>query len=271
MKKVIAFLAVVLIVASMLSYNLSAYITNVSPYEGKEKEYPEVFERFSVFKASKVEQKIRKAEEEKRKELERLLTEEKKRKRIEQTLADIKSGKTSLRKVFANTCFVGDSLINGLETYNILNSNKIISQVSARFSHLEDNIKKIVSLNPKILVIHYGINMLWPDDTGLGWFIDDYTELVEKLQKQLPDTRIIISGIFPVDEAVATDSIFERIPAHNKAIKKMCNKLGVEFLDSTELVKGCKEYYGSDGIHFNAKFYSEKWLPFIVENKGIVG
>jgi len=143
MKKAVAFFAVMLIVLSVFSQNLFSFANNVSPHESKEKEYPEVLERFSVFKASKVEKRIREAEEARKRELERLLSEEKKRKRIEQTLSNIKNGKTSLRKVFANTCFVGDSLINGLETYNILNSDKIISQVSARFSHLEDNIKKI--------------------------------------------------------------------------------------------------------------------------------
>jgi len=271
MKKAVAFFAVMLIVLSVFSQNLFSFANNVSPHESKEKEYPEVLERFSVFKASKGEKRIREAEEARKRELERLLSEEKKRKRIEQTLSNIKNGKTSLRKVFANTCFVGDSLINGLETYNILNSDKIISQVSARFSHLEDNIKKIISLNPKVLILHYGINMLWFDDTGLGWFIDDYSELVKKLKKQLPHTRIIVSGIFPVNEEVATDGIFIRVPDHNLAIEKMCKEIGVEFLDSTELVLGCKEYYGSDGIHFSASFYSEKWLPFIVENKGIIG
>ncbi len=271
MKKVIAFFAVMLVVVSVFSHNLAFFVGNVSPYEGKEIEYTGVLERFSAFKASKVEQKIREAEEAKRKELEKLLSEELKRKRIEQTLLNIKNGKTSLRKVFANTCFVGDSLINGLETYNILNSDKIISQVSARFGHLEDNLNKIVTLNPKVLILHYGINMLWPDDTGLGWFIEDYSELVKKLKKQLPYTRIIISGIFPVNEEIAVDGIFERIPIHNRAIEKMCKDIGVEFLDSTELILGCKDYYGSDGIHFSAGFYSEKWLPFIVESKGIIG
>ncbi len=271
MKKVVAFFAVLLIVLSVFSRNLISFVDNVSPHEGKETEYSEVLERFSAFKASKVEKKIREAEEARRKELERLLSEEKKRKRIEQTLLNIKSGKLSLRKVFAGTCFVGDSLINGLETFNILNSDKIISQVSARFSHLEDNMGKIISMNPKVLILHYGINMLWPDDTGLGWFIDDYSALVRELKASMPHTRIIVSGIFPVDEERATDEIFERIPAHNAAIEKMCKDIGVEFLDSTELVLGCKDYYGSDGIHFSSGFYSKKWLPFIVENKEILG
>ena len=105
-----------------------------------------MLERFSSIKASFVEKKIREAEEERRKELERLISEENKRKRIQQTLINIKSGKTSLRKVFAGTCFVGDSLINGLDTYNILNADRVISQVSARFSHLEENTKKIIFL-----------------------------------------------------------------------------------------------------------------------------
>lgn len=271
MKKALSFFVVMLLIVSSFSQNLISFITDISPFEGKEKEYAAVLERFSVFKASKVEQQIREAEEARRKELERLLSEELKRKRIEQTLADIKSGKTSLRKVFANTCFVGDSLINGLETYNILNSDKIISQVSARFSHLEDNLKKIITLNPKVLILHYGINMLWSDDTGLRWFIEDYSELVRKLKDNLPHTRIIVSSIFPVNEELAGDVIFERIPIHNTALKNMCKEIGVEFLDSTELVKECEEYYGSDGIHFSAGFYSEKWLPFIVESKEIIG
>lgn len=272
MKKVIAFFGIMLLVVLMLSQNLVAFFENASPdYEGKERENTGVLELLSSFKASAVEKKIREAEEARRKEIERRLSEEYKKLRIEETLANIKSGKTSLRKVFANTCFVGDSLINGLEIYNIINPDKIISQVSARFSHLEENLDKIIAINPKNLILHYGINMLWPDDTGLGWFIEDYTELVVRLKKELPHTRIIISGIFPVNEEKASDEIFERIPAHNAAIKKMCKDVGVEYLDSESLVLDSKEYFGSDGIHFSSGFYSQKWLPFIVESKGIIG
>ena len=190
---------------------------------------------------------------------------------LEEVLSKLKNGKISLRKIFADTCFVGDSLLNGLEVYNILNSDRLITQVSARLDHREDNIKKIKAKNPEVLILHYGLNMLWEDETGTQWFIDDYSELILKLKKALPDTRIIVSSIFPVDEEIVTDELFTHIPRHNTALEKMCKKIGVEFLDSTKLVQSSPEYYSPDGVHFKASFYSEKWLPYIVESKGIIG
>lgn len=267
MKKGLGFAIVIVIVLSMFGQNFSNFFSASDPEAGKKKEYTDVFDKLYAYEASDVEKIIREAEIERQKKL----SAELRQKKINETLLNLRTGKISYRKVFANTCFVGDSLLNGLEVYNILNPDRLITQVSARLGHLEDNLKKIVAMNPKILILHYGVNNLWDNDTGMGWFIDDYTELVLKLKKALPYTRIIVSSIFPVDEELATAEIFTYIPKHNQALKKMCAATGVEFLDSTSLVAGCKDYYASDGIHFTASFYSEKWLPFIVANKGITG
>ena len=267
MKKTAVYLAVMLLIFSVFALNFTSVVAE-SPDKTEAAEVDtSILKKLSSVKAKDIEEAIRLAEE----ELEKKLSQELYQKKIEATLNDIKSGKTSFRKVFADTCFAGDSLINGLEVYNILNNEKLMTQISARLSHLEENMNKIISVNPKVLILHYGLNMLWADETGTQWFIDDYSELVVKLKKSLPHTRIIISGIFPVDTEIATAEIFTHIPRHNKALKKMCEDLEVEFLDSTEIVKSSAEYYSTDGIHLIGSFYSEKWLPFIVENKGITG
>ena len=265
MKKTVFFIFVMLIVLSLFGRNLTATVAVTPNKTHAEKPDTSVFEKLSAFRAADVEKIIREAEIERQKNI----SEDKQKKKIEDTLKNLKKGKTSLRKVFSDTMFVGDSLINGLEVYDILNNDLLITEVSATLSHLESNIGKITAANPKELILHYGLNMLWADETGTQWFIDDYTELVLELKSALPYTRIIVSSIFPVDEEIVTDEIFTHIPRHNKALEKMCKDTGVEFLDSTELVESDEEYYGPDGIHFVAKFYSEKWLPFIVENKGI--
>lgn len=267
MKKAVVYIAVMLLIISVIGLNFNSVMVEASCNTQAAEVDTTILQKLSSIKAKDIEEAIRIAEE----ELERQISQELQRKKIEDTLENIKSGKTSLRKVFADTCFAGDSLINGLEIYNILNNEKLMTQISARLTHLEENINKIVSVNPKVLILHYGLNMLWADEEGTQWFIDDYSELVAKLKKALPHTRIIISGIFPVDTEVATDEIFTHIPRHNKALEKMCEDLGVEFLDSTELVKSSAEYYSTDGIHLIGSFYSDKWLPFIVENKGIIG
>ncbi len=267
MKKTVVYIAVFLLIFSVIGFNFASVVAE-SPFVDQAEEVDiSILKKLSSIKVKDIEEEIRVAEE----ELEAQLSQEPDVDPVEDTLKKLKKGKISLRKVFADTCFVGDSLINGLEVYNILNKDMLMTKVSARLTHLEENTKKIVSLNPEVLILHYGVNLLWEDETGTQWFIDDYSELVTKLKKSLPHTRIIISGIFPVDTEVATDKIFTHIPRHNKALKKMCKDLDVEFLDSTEVVKNNKEYYSDDGIHFIASFYSEIWLPFIVENKGITG
>lgn len=190
--------------------------------------------------------------------------------KIKTILSQLKSGKTTYRKVFRNVYIVGDSLMNGLEAYDILNSNHLITQVSASLYHLDDNVSKIVKMNPPILILHYGINMIATGDAFRGNFIKMYTRIIKELKKSLPDTRIIISGIFPVDRSVATAKRFGEVANYNKALKTMCKDLGVEFLDSSSVLKAHPECYGGDGIHLSKAFYSEYWLKFLIKELEIV-
>lgn len=188
---------------------------------------------------------------------------------VEKSIKLIDKGEKSYRSVFKNVCFAGDSLMAGLETYEILNSKKIIAQVSASLYHLEENMDTIVKKSPQVLILHYGINMIATEDEYLNNFISLYTKLIKKLQKKLPETRIIVSLIFPVDRSLATAERFKRVSAYNKALKKMCKGLDVEYLDSSSVLKAHKECYGSDGIHQSKAFYEKYWLKFIMREKGI--
>ena len=63
---------------------------------------------------------------------------------IKNVLKKLDEGKTTYRKIFKDVYIVGDSLMNGLECYNILNSNRLITQVSASLYHLSGNVNKII-------------------------------------------------------------------------------------------------------------------------------
>ena len=191
--------------------------------------------------------------------------------RVDDVLADIDSGKTTYRKVFQDVYIVGDSLMNGLEAYSILNSNHLITQVSASLYHLDSNINKIIKMNPPVLIIHYGINMIGTEKKHLNNYISMYTGLIKELQASLPDTRFIISGLFPVDRGIATAKRFGMIGEYNKALQEMCKTLNIEFMDSSSVLKAHPECYGGDGIHLSKSFYDKYWLRFIIEEMGIVG
>ena len=187
-----------------------------------------------------------------------------KSKTAENTIKKIESGKLTYRKVFSNVYFAGDSLMQGLEAYQILNSNHIFAEVSASLYHLEENFKKIVSAQPKILILHYGLNMIATDELHLNIFIDQYSKIIRKLKKSLPDTRIVVSLLFPVDTSVATAARFKKINKYNSRLIKMCTDEKIECLNSSSVFNGHKDFYGADGIHLSASFYSKYWLKHII-------
>ena len=221
-------------------------------------------ERFESVDVGKVEAKIRAIELKRLEEMER----RNRRLRLEEILRLIDSGKLTYRKAMKSVYIAGDSLMEGLEVYDILNSNHIFAQVSASLSHLEEHFDKIVSIHPPVLILHYGLNMIAADDAHADAFIRKYTSDIKKLQKALPDTRIVVSLLFPVDREVATAKRFGAISKYNKKLQKMCADLGIEALDSKpafyEKGKFTTRYYGADGIHLSASFYRNVWLKHVI-------
>ena len=176
----------------------------------------------------------------------------------------IQAGQLSYRKALSDLYIAGDSLMAGLSLYNILNANHIFAEVSASLRHLEANIDKIAAKKPKILLLHYGLNMIETSDSQLNNFIRRYTTLLEQLKQKLPDTRIVVSLLFPVDRSKAVSAEFGRIDAYNNALKEMCGTLDVEWLDSAPAFGGRTDFYGADGIHLSASFYRDYWLIYLI-------
>ncbi len=265
MKKILSLILILLLISVYPLYNLACIMTKAENEQTETANGIAILSSYSSADVKSVEKKI--ASLKQKNTLRYGATE----KEIKAALKKIDSGKTTYRKLFRNTYIMGDSLMNGLEIYNILNPDRLITQVSASFTHFDENYKKIVSVNPKVLILHYGINMIGTNENHRKNFISNYTKRIKKLKKDLPDTRIIVSGLFPVDRKIAKAERFKNIGSYNKALKGMCKSLKVEFLDSSSVLKAHPECYGVDGIHLNKTFYSKYWLRFIVKEKGIVG
>lgn len=223
----------------------------------------EVIESLSAYDVKQAEKNVRKAQQQRNDPAS-------KANKIKTVLSQLQSGKTTYRKVLKDVYIVGDSLMDGLEAYNILNSNHLITQVSASLYHLDGNVDKIIAMNPPVLILHYGINMIATGESYRNNYIKMYTRIIKELKKALPDTRIVISGLFPVDRSIAKAERFSQVSAYNKALKTMCKELKVEFLDSSSVLKAHPECYGGDGIHLSKAFYEKYWLRFIIQELEIV-
>ena len=189
-------------------------------------------------------------------------------KAIVKSIKQIKSGKKSYRQVFDNVYFMGDSLMEGLHAYNILNPSRLTTQVSASLSHLEQHMNSVINARPPVLIIHYGLNAISTSDAQIDAFVQRYAADIRKMKKALPQTRFIISLLFPINTNKAGAPRFKAVGKFNNALKKMCKSLSVEYLDSSALINANKQYYEPDGIHMKYSFYGN-WLEFIMKEKGI--
>ena len=220
--------------------------------------------RFDKVDVARVDEKLKAAELKRLEQMER----ENRRLRVDETLRLIDAGKLSYRKALKDVYIAGDSLMEGLEAYDILNSNHIFAQVSASLAHLQENYASIVSIRPPVLILHYGLNMIAADDQHAKTFIRNYTAIIESLQKDLPSTRIVVSLLFPVDRKVATAPRFGAISNYNKRLRSMCKTLGIEALDSAKAFQEngsfTTRYFGADGIHLSASFYRNVWLKHVI-------
>lgn len=180
------------------------------------------------------------------------------------TLSKLSSGELTYDDVFSGFCFAGDSLMEGLGAYGVLDYSKLVTKVGATLTHLNSNYSTVVNKKPKTLILHYGINSISTSTSSMNNFIADYTKLVEKLKSDLPTTRIVISLLFPVGSG-ATAARFQNVNKYNSALITMCSKLSVEYVDSSPVFKEHPECWGSDGIHVRKSFYSDYWLKFLIK------
>ena len=268
LKKTVIYIIVFVLLLSCPMYNFIAISNSGSVETVNEKKTErgiKIIEKLSSYDIQKAEKRVRKAEKD------RTLVGNATVTQINDTIKKIEKGTLSYRNVFKNVCVVGDSLMNGLEAYNILNSNMLVTQVSASLHHLNQNMSKIIGMNPRVLILHYGVNMMSGQQKQLDNFIETYTKHIKTLKKSLPDTRIIVSLIFPVNRSVAKAAFLGNVDKYNAALIKMCKSLKVEYLDSSPVLKAHPECYGGDGIHLSKAFYSQYWLKFIIKEKGIIG
>lgn len=265
LKKLIFSAVVLLLLITYPLCNLIALNSNSSKPTVNASKGLSALERFEKTPVEEAEKAVKVAEKKREK-----ASEEKNIKNlIEKEIKQVSKGTLSYRKVFSGVYFAGDSLMNGLEAYNILNSKHLFTKVSASLFHLEEVTPTLVSIRPPVLILHYGLNMIGDQTYHVDSFIAQYTKDIKKLKKKLPETRIIVSLLFPVDTSVATAKRFKYVSRYNKRLIEMCGELKVEYLDSASVFKGHNEFYGADGIHLSASFYSNYWLKYIMREKEI--
>ncbi len=172
-------------------------------------------------------------------------------------------------KFYENTVFMGDSITEGLMEMELVNQYNVISNKGDTVVKGKENIDKVVSLQPKNVVLLYGMNdVIEFDGGGPGGpdkFKAHYLEFINDIKTKLPNTNIYIQAPLPVmDRAIETNGRLTNtnLDEFRKLAYEVSEETAVNYLNIDVLVRDKGELYEQDGIHLKYDFYL-KWLSYL--------
>lgn len=185
------------------------------------------------------------------------------------------------QQYFANSCFVGNSVIEGMEIYELVDGADYFARIglnvtdASKLSTSTGSVPVIDELNSSKkysrIFMMFGENELnWP---SMDVFKSDYASLIKKAKKYQPSAKIYLLSVTPISktadsqqyEGASKDAIVKL----NKHIKSIAEANGAEYVDLFTALADkngfLPEGVAADGIHFDKDYYI-KSLVFIQNN-----
>lgn len=184
--------------------------------------------------------------------------------------------------------FVGSSLMEQFPIHEILMADRSDAVIYNRgiggytIPEMEETIEEqVFQLEPSVIFINIGTNDISDPECSVDMMIKKYEHLLRRIKERLPETHIYAMAFYPanardidIPEVVRpfAEARIKKLPAANAAVKKLCEKLDIRFIDvnrglvdETGLLK--KEYT-IDGVHMYANGYQlvyENMKPYLQE------
>lgn len=171
-------------------------------------------------------------------------------------------------KYYENTVFMGDSITEGLSVYDVVNKYNVFGFKGDTVVKAMEHVDEITSLNPKNLVLFYGMNDVIAFgglNNGKATFKDKYTQLVNEAKNKFKDSKIYLISPLPVKSYAANVNKFlteNYINKFRECVKEVATENEVIYIDMVALANEHSDLYEKDGIHFKYEFYPI-WLEYI--------
>ena len=166
----------------------------------------------------------------------------------------------TVRTLFANTIFFGDSMTQAIGEYGFLDMTNIVYQRSATIDVLITKIPEVAATLPKQVVIFTGLNDC-NHYTDIADYRRDYVTMLQQLKASIPGVKIIVSSLLsPSDALGQVRADLVRAPQFDQELRSICQENDVTYVDSTWIVR--QKNYLDDGIHMNRTFY-RVWFRYL--------
>lgn len=186
---------------------------------------------------------------------------------------------------FNDAAFVGDSITTGIEGYSILPDTNVVAAIGVNLSNVQSAAvfevkagEKITFLDalgrigPKKIYVMLGAN-------GLAFLSSEetvnlYSQFVDKIKAQHPESIIYVQSILPIDEALFKanyqgELTNSKIDETNMQLQKMAEEKQVYYIDISPIFKnengGLISEASTDGLHFKSDYYT-KWIDYLKEH-----
>lgn len=123
----------------------------------------------------------------------------------------------------------------------------------------------LATVNPEKVFVMGGINGL--NHTSLSIFTDQYSLMIEEIQKSVPQTKIYLQSILPVKDKKMTEKVLKC----NVIIDSLSRVYGCRYVNLFPLYEkdgAINPSYTKDGVHLKTEHY-DKWAnkisPYIYE------
>ena len=183
-------------------------------------------------------------------------------------MTDADCSKADLARWFDGTAIVGDSIITEVRSYGWLDA-PIIAKGGVHLSVELPLLDEVEAAHPKMIFLCFGMNDVGVFRERVDRYVERYSNVIRRLQRNLPDAVIYVHATQPVTEACAKkEPQYQYIDLYNSEMEKACPELGVYFIDSSVLLRARPEMYNPDGRH-PRKNYFPLWLTYLADITGL--
>ena len=172
-------------------------------------------------------------------------------------------------RLFRHTVVIGDSIVQALTEYGYLSESEVYSKIGASVLSTKYLFVDAAKNYPKYVILAYGMNDMGNFNGNTGNFTRVYMKNIRTFKKISPDTKVCVTSISaPTAGAMSEDHTIRDYKKFNKAIRAMCRKNKLCFINITDILINRPDLYDEDGVHPKAAYYPF-WLDRVIEEAGI--
>lgn len=172
------------------------------------------------------------------------------------------------KNLFSDSIIIGDSITEAILDYDFLYSSSVIAKRGIGIGNSSEETETLIRLSPKHIFFAFGMNDLEYFNGDAERFQERYKQTVLKIQTQLPETKIYMNSILPIqDSAIRKKPVYSNIAFYNQKIQELCLEMELVYIDNGSLLSELEDIYEKDGIHIKPSYYP-LWLKHMSEKAG---